>query len=67
MVGVADQQSALQFVGFQNHGHAPGGLLGVVGLGLGDQVHVRDAELREVVAADLAFAELRVLARSRRW
>ena len=64
MIGVADQQRALQFIGFEYDGNAPGGLFGVASLGFGDQVYVWNAEFREIVAADLTFAEFRVAARA---
>src|SRR5271157_5376022 len=56
MIGIAHQQRAVHGIGAQDGRHAMHRLLGVVTLGLGDQVHIGNAPRFEIIAANLAFA-----------
>src|SRR5271166_640057 len=63
MVSIADQQRSFQLVGLEDHRNSTRRLIGIVGLGFGDEVHIRHAQLGEVIASHLALAESRVFAR----
>src|SRR5271157_245287 len=62
VIGIADQQGAVHPVGAHDDRNTLGGLVGIVALGFGDQVHVRNSASFEIIATYLTFAVARVFA-----
>ena len=64
VVVIADGDACLHAVGAHDRRYALGRFVGIVALGLGDELAFGDAVCRQVVASDLSLAEFFFAARS---
>src|SRR5664280_2924073 len=64
VVRVADQKAAVHVVGVHDDSDTLRGLVSIVALGFGDQIYIRDAACLQIIAANLAFAEVGIFART---